>query len=257
MRLQSAKPVKVRDKVIGGPDVLVCLPLVAKDATELFAQVDELLPLDPDLLEWRIDGYDNLENLNDSLQALSTLRSKIGDIPLIYTCRIDAEGGFKTIDPNTRLNLIQASVRSGDLDIVDVEMCNDAEFINAVKQAAGESHARLILSYHNFNETPDGDAIFDKLARAQEMGADIAKVAVMPKGYADVLTLLGATLKARENLAVPLVTMAMGGEGGVTRLAGGLFGADITFAIGKTASAPGQIPIGQLRQAMAALYSES
>ena len=77
----------------------------------------------------------------------------------------------------------------------------------------------------------------------------------MPKGYRDVLTLLSATLKARENLDVPLVTMAMGAEGGVTRLAGGLFGADITFAIGKTSSAPGQIPIGGLRQAMAVLYS--
>lgn len=254
MRLQSAKPVTVRGKVIGGPDVLVCLPLVAKDTTELFAQADELLPLDPDLLEWRIDGYDNVENLNDSLQALNTLRSKIGDIPLIYTCRIDAEGGFKTIDRQTRLNLIQASIRSRDLDIVDVEMCNDAAFIEDVAQAAGESDARLILSYHNFNQTPDEDAIFAKLAQAQQMGADIAKVAVMPKGYGDVLTLLGATLKAREKLDVPLVTMAMGAEGGVTRMAGGLFGSDITFAIGSTASAPGQIPIGQLRQAMAVLY---
>jgi 3-dehydroquinate dehydratase-1 len=254
MRLQSAKPVTVRDKVIGGPDVQICLPLVAKDTTELLAQVDELLPLDPDLLEWRIDGYDNVENLNDSLQALKSLRSKIGNIPLIYTCRIDAEGGFKTIDRQTRLNLIQASIRSKDLDIVDVEMCNDAAFIEDVRQAVRESEARLILSYHNFNQTPDEDAILGKLARAQEMGADIAKVAVMPKSYSDVLTLLGATLKAREKLGVPLVTMAMGAEGGVTRLAGGLFGSDITFAIGKTASAPGQIPIGQLRQALAVLY---
>jgi 3-dehydroquinate dehydratase-1 len=256
MRLQSKKQVTVRGRVIGGPDVLVCLPLVAKDTTELLAQADELLPLDPDLLEWRIDGYDNVENLSDSLQALNTLRSKIGDIPLIYTCRIDAEGGFKKIDRNKRLELIQASIRSKDLDIVDVELCNDSAFINEVKQAAGESGAGLILSYHNFNETPDADAIFAKLAQAQKMGADIAKVAVMPRGYGDVLTLLSATLKARDALDVPLVTMAMGGEGGVTRLAGGLFGADITFAIGKTASAPGQIPIGQLRQAMAVLYGD-
>ena len=55
-------------------------------------------------------------------------------------------------------------------------------------------------------------------------------------------------------LTVLLEPVAMGAEGGVTRLAGGLFGTDITFAIGKTASAPGQIPIGPLRQAMAVLY---
>ena len=83
------------------------------------------------------------------------------------------------------------------------------------------------------------------------MGADIAKVAVMPKNYKDVLVLLNATLKARtEHLEIPIITMSMGPEGGVTRLAGGLFGSDLTFAIGKEASAPGQIPIGELRQAM-------
>jgi 3-dehydroquinate dehydratase-1 len=87
------------------------------------------------------------------------------------------------------------------------------------------------------------------------MGADIAKVAVMPKDYADVLTLLSATLKARKGaVKVPIVTMSMGSEGGITRLAGGLFGSDITFAIGKESSAPGQIPIGDLRKAMAVLY---
>jgi 3-dehydroquinate dehydratase-1 len=48
--------------------------------------------------------------------------------------------------------------------------------------------------------------------------------------------------------------MSMGPEGGLTRVAGGLFGSDLTFAIGKEASAPGQIPIGELRQAMTVLY---
>ena len=90
---------------------------------------------------------------------------------------------------------------------------------------------------------------------SQDLGADIAKIAVMPKDYADVLTLLGATLKARTGaVKVPIVTMSMGPEGEVTRVAGGLFGSDLTFAVGKEASAPGQIPITDLRQAMSVLY---
>jgi 3-dehydroquinate dehydratase-1 len=48
--------------------------------------------------------------------------------------------------------------------------------------------------------------------------------------------------------------MSMGPEGAVSRLAGGLFGSDITFAIGLQASAPGQIPIKELRLAMDVLY---
>ena len=116
---------------------------------------------------------------------------------------------------------------------------------------------RMLGHFHNFDQTPDEAIIFDKLVQAQDMGADIAKVAVMPKDYKDVLVLLSATLKARtERLKIPIITMSMGPEGGVTRLAGGLFGSDITFATGKDASAPGQIPIGALRQAMAVLYGK-
>jgi 3-dehydroquinate dehydratase-1 len=37
-------------------------------------------------------------------------------------------------------------------------------------------------------------------------------------------------------------------------LAGGLFGSDITFAIGKAASAPGQIPIKDMKLGMNLLY---
>jgi 3-dehydroquinate dehydratase I len=51
------------------------------------------------------------------------------------------------------------------------------------------------------------------------------------------------------------VTMAMGALGGISRIAGGLFGSDITFAMGEDASAPGQIPIDRLRQAMEVVYS--
>ena len=87
------------------------------------------------------------------------------------------------------------------------------------------------------------------------MGAHIAKAAVMPNSQRDVLVLLNATLKARtEALQIPIITMSMGKLGIVTRIAGGLFGSDITFAAGKEASSPGQIPIGKLRAAMATLY---
>jgi len=254
MRLRSVKKVVVRKKIIGGEDMLVCLPLVAGNIGQLIHQVKELLPLNPDLLEWRIDGFDTVKDLDKSLAALKELRSCVGNIPLIYTCRSHKEGGLKTIPQKTRLNLITASILSGHIDLADIEMCNDKPFIKSIIDAAQETNTGLIFSYHNFEETPDEAFIYDKLAQAEEMGADIAKVAVMPKNYGDVLTLLNATLKARENLDLPLVTMSMGPEGAVTRLAGGLFGSDITFAVGQSVSAPGQILVEKLRQAMEILY---
>ena len=255
MRLQSEKKVTVNNKVLGGPIPLICLPLVAKDRSALLQQTAELTQLNPDLIEWRIDGYDQVTDIGACIEALQALKAAMESIPLIFTCRIHAEGGFKKISQETRLELITTAVASGSVEIVDVEISNEPSFIEKVKKTTQTGKTKLIISYHNFNETPDETFIYDTLVRAQELGADIVKLAVMPKDYADVLTLLGATLKARTGaVKVPIVTMSMGPKGGVTRVAGGLFGSDLTFAVGKEASAPGQIPISGLRQAMKVLY---
>jgi 3-dehydroquinate dehydratase-1 len=245
----------VRNTVIGGPDPLICIPVVAEDKKQLLDQAAILPPLSPDIVEWRVDGYKGVEDTADCLAALTALRAAIGDTPLIFTCRIEAEGGMQPISQKTRQALIQAAIRSGEIDIVDIELINDQAFIDTVRQTAQDHGVKLILSYHDFKKTPPADRIVDKLKQAQGAGADIAKVAVMPTGYGDVLTLLEATLQARtEAVTTPLVTMSMAQEGVITRMAGGLFGSDITFAIGQASSAPGQIPIGDLRQAMSLLY---
>lgn len=255
MRLQSETTVTVRGKEIGGADPLVCLPLVAGEKEELLRQAEAVKLLAPDLLEWRIDGFGTPEDTKACLDAQKALRDAVGETPLILTCRIHAEGGFKQISQQIRLKLITAAIAAGGIDIVDIEMCNKPRFIEAVRKAADAHGAKLILSYHNFAETPHEAFILDKLVHAQEMGGDIAKIAVMPNGYQDVLTLLGATLKARTGaVRIPIVAVSMGTQGAATRVVGGLFGSDITFAAGQQRSAPGQIPIGDLRKAMAILF---
>lgn len=256
MRIQSKEKVTVRGKVIGGPDLLVCLPLLAGDTADLLAQADELMALDPDLLEWRADGYNGVRELASCLSTLQALREKIGDVPLIFTCRSEKEGGLKIMAPELRLNLITGAIASGHIDIVDFELCNEPQEVKAIVDAAASHGVKVILSFHDFAKTPEAAFIRGKLVEAENAGADIAKVAVMPEGEGDVLALLAATLTARtEALKIPIVTMAMGPVGGVTRLAGGLFGSDITFAAGKVSTAPGQIPADRLRQAMAVLYT--
>lgn len=255
MRQQSEIQVTVRGAVIGGPRPLICLPLVGNTRDDVLREARALAELQPDLLEWRIDAYEKVEHIDNCLSLLQELRDIIAEIPLIFTCRIKQEGGFKTISREKRLSLITAVMTSGNVDIVDIELCNDADFITTVKDEAASVGVKLILSYHNFSETPAEEFIIDKLVEARNSGADISKVATMPKNYGDVLILLSATNKARNAvLRCPLVTMSMGSEGAVSRLAGGLFGSDITFAVGLEASAPGQIPIAELKSGMAVLY---
>ena len=75
----------------------------------------------------------------------------------------------------------------------------------------------------------------------------------MPKSPGDVLALLGATWTTSQQATRPLITMSMTATGVVSRLAGGTFGSCAT--VGK-ASAPGQIPVAQLRAALAIVHAE-
>jgi 3-dehydroquinate dehydratase-1 len=85
-----------------------------------------------------------------------------------------------------------------------------------------------------------------KFLTADQLGADVAKVAVMPRDFDDVLTLLTATRQASKKLRIPLISMSMGPLGAITRLVGGVFGSSLSFAVGAASSAPGQVPIEDL-----------
>ncbi len=255
MRQQSKIQVTVRGVAIGGPKPLICLPLMAESREALHGQAEELMALGPDLLEWRADAYGNVTAVEDVLAVLGELRQAIGNIPLLFTCRIDREGGLRPMPQGLRLTLVTAAIASRDIDLVDIELCNEEDFITAVRKSAKRHNCKLILSHHNFQETPEEAFIVGKLLEAQAAGADIAKVAVMPKNYADVLILLAASNRARNGaVRIPLVTISMGLEGRISRIAGGLFGSDITFAGGSRASAPGQMQIDELRSGMALLF---
>ncbi len=258
MRQQRKVQITVRGTVIGGPRPLVCLPLVGETKEKVLLEAEESVTLKPDLLEWRIDACKKAENVKECLLVLRNLRETIGQIPLIFTCRIDLEGGFKKIAREKRLELFTAAIESGIIDIVDIELCNEEAFVKTVKARSKANNVKLMLSYHNFQETPSEPFIYSKLVEAQTAGADISKLAVMPQNYGDVLTLLSATNKARnEAVQIPVVTVSMGPEGAISRLAGGLFGSDITFGVGIQASAPGQIPIKELKSGMELLYNTS
>jgi len=254
MRLQSKKTLKIRDRILGGPVPLICLPLVATDQNSLLEQARAVCSFKPDAIEWRVDKFEAVLDTDAVLAALGALRDAIGNIPLIFTCRVIHEGGFQEIAAEDRLQMNKAVIGSDQVDLIDTEMSNGETMVAEMKAACQKAGCPLILSYHNFEETPDEAFILDRLVTADKLGADVAKVAVMPKNYKDVLTLLSATYTARaERLDIPIITMSMGGEGGITRIAGGLFGSDLTFAIGKASSAPGQIPIDDLRKAWSAL----
>lgn len=254
LRPQSFRKIAIRNRIIGGAEPLICLPLAASDADALYEQAAQTAALQPDLVEWRVDRFDAAQDVQAVGQHLAKLRRILAEIPLIFTCRAIKEGGFRQLDPPARLAINHAALASGHVDLIDTEMSNGTQWIRELKDASRKAGVALILSYHNFDATPGEAFLVDRLVAAQQLGADIAKVAVMSAGFGDVLTLLRAAFRARsEHLEIPMITISMEAHGALSRIVGGLFGSDITFASGVIGSAPGQVPIESLRTAWDAL----
>jgi hypothetical protein len=106
----------------------------------------------------------------------------------------------------------------------------------------------LLLSMHDFERTPAPESLLAAFAHMAALGADIVKLAVMPRSEADVMALLEATSHADRSLAIPVVGISMGELGTPSRVIGHRFGSRITWCSGLEASAPGQLPLELLRR---------
>jgi 3-dehydroquinate dehydratase-1 len=251
----QAQPIVLRGKPLaGGRLPAVCAPLVARTAEALAAEAAAVAGLRPDLLEWRVDFFEPIADTAQVLAAARAVQQAAGDIPVLFTRRAQWEGGqaIPLSEPQV-LALYEAVAASGTVAAMDFEMGNAAADVQQVRALTRRHGLALVLSFHDFQRTPADAELDARFAQAGSLQADVAKVAVMPQSMQDVHRLLGATLRASERLAIPVISMSMGGLGAVTRLCGGVFGSALTFAVGSAASAPGQVPIADVRAAVAVL----
>lgn len=249
-------PVIVRNVKIGEGIPKICVPIVGKTMEEIINEAKEILALSADLVEWRADWFENVFDFEQVKSVLNSLREILGEKPILFTFRTANEGGERAIEDITYIALNKAAVESGKVDLLDVELFVGETVIEEVLNIAHQNHVKVIASNHDFEKTPSKEEIVLRLQKMQEVGADILKIAVMPKSSKDVITLLTATEEMRANYAKqPIVTMSMSGKGAVSRIAGETFGSAITFGSAKKASAPGQIPVEDLRKVLEILHS--
>lgn len=250
-------PIELNGKPLaGGRLPAICVPLVGRDADALAREAAAAAALGPDLLEWRVDFFGGIADTAQVLAAAARIREAAGGLPVLFTRRAQREGGQPiSLSEDQVVALYAAVCAARSVDAVDFEMANDAAHVQAVRQASRAAGVALFLSFHDFGATPAAQVLLDRFRQAARLQADVAKVAVMPRQPDDVLALLQATLAASRELAIPVVSMSMAQLGALTRLCGWVFGSALTFAVGQGASAPGQLPVAGLRDAIALLQS--
>ncbi len=247
---------QIKKQIIGTGRPLVCVPVVEIEEDGIYEAAQRAVKCGAEVLEWRIDWFAHAANSKRVDEIVRGLQNICGDVILLGTFRSRRQGGEQEITQEAYLALLQGMAKSGQADLLDVEV-SEISNPSAIIRRLHDMGQHVVASKHYFSHTPADIQMQQDLTQMQQMGADIGKLAVMPHSPLDVLRLLQVTAQMQEeHPQYPLVTMAMGGLGAISRVSGQIFGSCMTFAsVGKT-SAPGQMPLEDVKEILEKL-SES
>jgi 3-dehydroquinate dehydratase/shikimate dehydrogenase len=222
----------------------LCVPIFIKsgiDLEETLAAAEDALDGTDGLLELRCDTA----TPKQMLEAIDLAR-----LPVIVTLRPTWEGGFSQKSDTDRIAMWEEAMEAG-ADSIDVELVaweKSRPIREAIEDAAEKFGTRLILSNHSFDRRPKD--LPERIARLRAIKpARLLKIAWKAESLLDALDALRLTSQLPKDDPRPLLALAMGEEGQLSRLLARKFNAPLTFASierGKE-SAPGQPTVDELR----------
>ncbi len=221
----------------------VCVPVRAKSYSELNKQA-RAASKSADMVEIWVD------RLPLSLSAEQIMR--VCNAPLIIVNKDKKEKGGWNKGEVERIERLKEFVRAG-ADFVDVDQGTTPELIKQLIKAkkTAKSKTSIMISWHNFKNTPSETVLMQKYKKAVALDADVVKIATFARQKEDNLKLFELNKKVQKlKKRKPLTFMAMGQKGVLSRMAAPLLGSYLCFAaLNKNSkSAPGQLTIDDYKR---------
>lgn len=140
-------------------------------------------------------------------------------------------------DPDRQIQTMLTAVKSG-ANYVDIELEADSSYRIKLIKEAREQGRDVIISYHNFDHTPEAVRLKKIVELCRKAGADVVKIACQVKNKYDVQALMGLYQEDTR-----MAVIGMGRLGLITRVAAPFMGAEFTFASPEQGreTAPGQV----------------
>ena len=193
---------------------------------------------DADIIEWRADFLAK----EAILQVAPAVFEKFPGRELLFTLRTRSEGGEIDLSSEEYVQIIKYVTQLYQPDYVDFEYYTHKDVFDQMLD-----FPNLVLSYHNFQETPDN--MMEILSELTSLTPKVVKISVMAHTEQDVLDLMNYTRGFKTlNPEQDYVTISMGKIGKVSRITSDVTGSSWSFASLDEASAPGQISLSSMKK---------
>lgn len=77
--------VKVRNIEIGAGIPKICVPIVGVTREEILAAAENIKSTKADVVEWRVDWYEDIFDFTKTEATMQALREVIGEMPILFT----------------------------------------------------------------------------------------------------------------------------------------------------------------------------
>lgn len=240
-------PIIIKGKLIDKTNPICCVPIIESNYDDIISKAIELTRLNVDMVEWRADYYEDLQDEEKLKQILSGLKNIFTNTVFLVTLRSAREGGQLDLDAEDIADLLLLISKTHCADIIDLEYFEFFSPDELIKELQLNG-STVIASYHNFEETPSKQTCIRLLETMAKADADIIKLATMPKSTNDVFALGSAVKSIDSEYDCQKIIISMGKVGLITRIAPGAFDSCVTFGSVDKSSAPGQVNYEKLKE---------
>ena len=213
----------------------ICIPIAETTMREAIKAVKEANRF-ADLVELRMDYL-----REPGLDILLKGRQK----PFIVTNRRKGEGGRYWVHERKRVRILEEAIGLG-AEFVDIEIGTERSLLQNL--IANKKGTQVILSFHNFENTPSQRELERLYERMVRWKPDLVKIVTFAKSWEDNLRILSLISFATTNRK-KIVACCMGEKGRMSRVFSPVIGSEWTYASLKKnrASAPGQLTVYEMK----------
>ena len=194
-----------------------------------------------DVVEIRLDVWGNFFR-EDMIEKMARFKEKIG-LPMLVSFR----GGHPFPPWWQPVHWRALSYAS----LIDVEW-NPKYPWREILQNVKKRGLALMISHHDYKETPSEKALMRLVKAAYAKGADVVKIAARVRSEQDIRALFHVNERFAPRRL--MTVMGMGPLGTLSRLAAPLFNACLLYGYIGTPTANGQLPFRELQERVRRLY---